>query len=225
MPTSKITYQQQAYQYIKDQITHHGFKPGEYITDAKIARILNISRTPVREAFHRLENEMLLVYEAHHGWKVYRLTLDDIHEIFDLKVLVEGMVARQAAACQDETLREKLRITHKQMVEMAESGDVDNWIQSDVRFHNTLYEMAHNERARRLIQNLNDQWNRLRIGFTTIQGRVYRSNDEHYRVLECILAGDGDEAERCMQQHLNQLRQELVSVLINIVLPFAREGV
>ncbi len=85
--------------------------------------------------------------------------------------------------------------------------------------------MANNERARRITQNLNDQWNRVRIGFTTIQSRVDRSVDEHRTIMEGILAGDGEEAERQTHAHFKQVREELTQLLINMVLPFVEEGV
>jgi len=64
MVNSNLTYQKQAYGFIKSQIMNLGFKPGEYITDSQIAGLLKISRTPVREAFYRLEKEGLLINEA-----------------------------------------------------------------------------------------------------------------------------------------------------------------
>ena len=225
MANSNTTYQQQAYEFIKTQITNHTLKAGQYITDAKIAKELNISRTPVREAFHRLENESLLVYEARRGWKVYTLSLEDINEIFDIKEVVEGMAARRAAECQDERLRAELQNTFREMCEAAEANDTDTWIRADLQFHDIIFAMANNERACRIIKNLNDQWNRVRIGFTTIQSRVDRSCDEHKAIMEGILSGDGEEAERQTHAHFNQVREELIHLLVNVVLPFVEEGV
>jgi DNA-binding GntR family transcriptional regulator len=225
MTNPRATYQQQAYEYVKSQITNRGFKPGEYVTDAQIAKQLNISRTPVREAFHRLENESLLVYEARHGWKVHTLTLKDINEIFDIKEVVEGMAARKAAGCQDEKLRIALQNAFQTMCAASEAGDVDTWIQADLGFHDVIFAMADNERARRLIYNLNDQWNRVYIGFTTIRSRVSRSINEHRAVMEGILAGNGEEAERQTCAHFQHVREELIHLLVNMVLPFVDEGV
>jgi len=225
MASLNTTYQQQAYEFIKAQITNRGFKPGEYITDAQIARELKVSRTPVREAFHRLENENLLVYEVRRGWRVNTLSLEDINEIFDIKEVVEGMTARKAAECRDDHLRAALRRAFQDMCEAAEANDIDAWVQADLRFHDTTFTMANNERARRIIENLNDQWNRVRIGFTTILSRTDRSIEEHRAIMEGILAGDGEEAERQTYAHFEQMRKELINLLVNMVLPFVEEGV
>jgi DNA-binding GntR family transcriptional regulator len=199
--------------------------PGEYITDTQIADRLEISRTPVREAFLRLENENLLIYEARRGWKVYALSLEDIQEIFDLKEAIEGMVAWKAAACEDEELRVALQGAIQAMYEAARTGDTETWVQADHEFHDIMFKMAGNERARRIIYNLNDQWNRVLVGFRTIQGRIERSCDEHKAIMESVLSGDGEKAKRQVDAHFKELRRELIHLLVNMVLPFAKDGV
>jgi DNA-binding GntR family transcriptional regulator len=225
MSESSQTFQQEAYSFVKEQIINLRYKPGEFITDTKVAGQLKISRTPVREAFYRLEKEGLLVYAARRGWKVYTLSLEDIHEIFDIKEAVEGMVAWQAAECNDEALRHALVEALKSMQEAAQGDDPEAWLQADNRLHDVLFQMAGNERARRIITNLNDQWHRVRVGFVALQGRTRRSADEHRQIIESILEGDGEQAEHRMRRHLNEVRNELVHLLVTIVLPFVEEGV
>jgi DNA-binding GntR family transcriptional regulator len=225
MAESNATYQQQAYEYVKGQITRRGFRPGEVLADARIAEELGISRTPVREAFHRLEKEGLLCYEARRGWRVHTLTLKDINEIFDIKVVVEGMAARKAAASQDAALHSDLRAACDAMADTAMANDIEAWVQADARFHDVVFTMAGNERARRITDNLNDQWARVRIGFVTIRSRVDRATSEHKAIMDAILAGDGDEAERETHLHFMRVREELIHVLVNMVLPFVEEGV
>lgn len=225
MTNSTTTFQQQAYDYVKTQIINLGFRPGEYVTDSMIAGTLNISRTPVREAFHSLEKEGLLVNEARRGWKVYTLTLKDIHEIFDIKEAIEGMAARKAAYCHDEELRNALRDALEELSKAAESEDSAKWLTADDQLHEILFQMGGNDRARRTINSLNDQWHRVRIGFSAIQERAQRSTEEHKHFIDSILVGDGDEAERRMRTHLNKVRQELVNLLVSMVLPFVDEGV
>jgi len=224
-PEPVATYQQQAYDYVKTQIMTLELKPGQYVTDSQVASDLNISRTPVREALRRLEQEGFLISEARRGWKVYSLSLDDIHEIFDIKVVLEGMMARRAVECDDEEKRAALREAMDRMKQAAAANDNEAWWHADIALHDTLFSMCSNERATRIIRNLNEQWWRLRIGFVALQGRIERSNPEHEAVVESILAGDGEEAEHLMCVHLNNVRDELVGVLVNLVLPFVEEGV
>jgi DNA-binding GntR family transcriptional regulator len=215
------SYQQQAYDFVRNQIITLGFKPGEYLTDSLIAEKLAVSRTPVREAFQRLEKEGLLVNEARKGWRVYTLELEDIHDIFDLKIAIEGMLVRKAAACQDEALRQDLTDA---LADMKLATTPDIWLQADSRLHNILFMMANNERAEQFVKNLNDQWHRLRLGYVALQGRTSVSIGEHEGFVESLLAGDGDLAEKRMREHLERVRDDLIVLVKRLVLPFSSNG-
>jgi DNA-binding GntR family transcriptional regulator len=225
MSEAATTYQQQAYDFVKAQIMTLKYKPNQYVTDTQVAQELGISRTPVREAFHRLENEGLLLNEARRGWRVYSLSLDDIHEIFDIKEVVEGMIARKAALCTDVLLCDTLQDALQRMVEATAADDSDAWLAADFDLHDALFDMAGNDRAHRIVDNLNDQWHRVRIGFVAMQARMKESTAEHQEFVESILAGNGAQAEQQMRDHLNRVRQELERLLVNVVLPFVDNGV
>lgn len=219
------TYQQLAYDFVKARIMNLELKPGQYITDSQVAGDLNISRTPVREALRRLEQENLLINEARHGWKVYALALKDIHEIFDIKETLEGLIIRRAAACQAEGLRRTLKEALERMQRATQDGDPDAWLEADAQLHEIIFTMGGNEHASNIIRGVNDQWYRVRIGLQALEGRMQRSTPEHEHIVEHILAGDGEEAARLNRTHVNSVRDELVRVLVNLVFPFAEEGV
>ncbi|MBN1147112.1 MAG: GntR family transcriptional regulator [Anaerolineales bacterium] len=225
MAETSLTHQQRAYDYVKRQIMEVGIKPGAFITDASIASEMDISRTPVREAFRRLEREGLLVYKARRGWKVYSLSLKDINEIFDLKVEIEGMVARQAAACRDQTLRNELKATLQRMHVAADNNDIEAWVNNDPWLHAIIFAMGGNQRARTIVENLNDQYHRVRVGFVARAERIQRSIIEHEAFVDAILSGDGETAEKLMREHQNLLRQELVHLLETMVMPFVEKGI
>jgi DNA-binding GntR family transcriptional regulator len=214
-----------AYEHVKKNIMSRIYTPGQKILDSKIAAELNISRTPVRDALRLLEHEGFLVGQAGKGWTVYALSLEDIHEIFDVKVELEGMLVRKAADCSDKKLRAALKKALDGMKAAEKVQDNETWRKNDIELHRIVLAMADNKRAARIINDLNDQWYRVRIGFVAMEGRVHRSNIEHTAFVESILAGDGDAAARQMRSHLNNLRQEIVNVLVNLVLPFAQNGV
>ena len=225
MSSQVPTFNQQAYEYVKANILNSHVRPGQYITDSEVARALNISRTPVREAFQRLENEGLLTYEPRRGWRVYVLHLEDINEIFELKIHIEALLCRKAAENPDPILRMALRKAFEEMNLAARNQDADAWIGADTRLHTTLYRMAGNERAAAFVKNLNEQWHRLRIGFSVRKERMQRSVGEHELLVNAVLAGDGQAAEKLISEHLDHVRSELVELLVHMVLPFAEHGV
>lgn len=215
----------QAYVWIKERILNFHFKPGESLTDREIAEELGMSRTPVREALRLLEHEGLLMSSPRRGWQVRPLGLEDIREIFDVKIVLESAMARWAAACPDQEKRRALQECLARMKEATAQKDTQAWVRADIDLHNVIFEMAGNRRAARIIQQLNEQWWRVRIGLVSMEGRMERSLHEHEAIVASILAGDEEAAERQMREHLEGVRQELLDVLTHLVLPFAPRGI
>jgi DNA-binding GntR family transcriptional regulator len=223
-PDTGATYQQQAYDYVKDQITGLKLNPGQTLTDSQIAAELKVSRTPVREALRRLEQEGLLVNDSRRGWKVYSLSLDDIRQIFELKQILEGLIVEQAAACQDLGLRSALQEALGRMQKAAAAGDYEAWRQADAQLHLTLQKMSRNRRACTIVQSLDDQWFRLRAGYIALEGRIPRSVYEHAEIVACLLAGDGPGAAEKMRAHIAYVYHDLVNTL-KVVMPFVQGNI
>jgi GntR family transcriptional regulator, rspAB operon transcriptional repressor len=224
-PEKARTLQQKAYDFVKEKIMNREFKAGHYLTDSQLAAELAVSRTPVREAFRLLEHEGFLISRARKGWQVYSLSLKDIHDIFDIKETLESLMARKAAGCKDGKKRAQLKSAMDRMKRAALVNNHEVWREADVKLHDIFFEMSGNERASRAIRELNEQWYRVRLGLVAMQGRVERSNGEHEAVIEKILSGDEDGAERCMREHLHNLREELEHLLVNMVMPFVENGI
>jgi DNA-binding GntR family transcriptional regulator len=218
------TYRQQVYDYVRARIISMEYRPGDFITDSQVANELNISRTPAREAFQRLENEGFLIPEARRGWRIYSLTIKDIEDIFDIKCEIEGLVARKAALDRSEEHHLMLRNYLLQMREACLNDDVTGWMEMDSLIHHLLYMMAQNERAEKIIKHLNDQWHRMRRGFINLRGRLDLATDEHEKIIMAVINGDAEGAELAMHSHLNSVRQGLMRVLVTMILPYAKDG-
>ena len=224
-PNAKMTLENKAYKHIKNRIKDRIYKPGQNILDSKLSAELEISRTPIRDALRRLEHEGFVKGQSGKGWQVCSLTLHDIHEIFNIKITLEGMLAREAGGCKDQKLHASLRNALEKMKKTAVSNDHIAWREADTELHKIIMTMANNKRATRIIEDLNDQWYRIRIGLVAMQGRVEQSNLEHNAFVESLLAGDGEKAEKQVRQHLINVRDEVENILVNLVFPFAENGV
>jgi len=218
------SHQQRAYGYILNKILLMEYRPGEYITDSNISCKLGISRTPVREAFQLLENEGLLQSEPRRGWRIYSLTIKDIEDIFDLKCEIEGFMASKAALDQDGEHRQALLNLIDQMRTASANNDIETWMKIDSALHHLFYVMARNDRAERIIKNLNNQWHRLRKGYINMQGSLENATREHENIVFAVINGDSDSADKAMHAHLNSVRNGLVKVLVTMILPYARNG-
>jgi GntR family transcriptional regulator, rspAB operon transcriptional repressor len=212
---------EQAYETIQGLILGMEIQPGAAVTETALSQRLGLSRTPVREAFKRLEQEGLIV-TTNHRKRVYILSIREMEELFDLKICLEGTVARWAAERADDNARRRLRDALVRMKRVAaacpagaakEQAWLENWLDSDQRFHDTLFDMAANKRARQVIRTCNMQWHRLRLGMLTLEGRIERSVAEHEAIALAILDGRPAIAQKAMETHLQNLKRELVKVM------------
>ena len=212
---------EQAYEAIQGLVLRMEVRPGEAVTETGLSRRLGISRTPIREAFKKLEQEGLIV-TANHRKRVYILTVREMEEVFDLKICIEGAVARWAAERGNEDARRRLRNVLTQMKRVAsarprdasrEQAWLDVWLDCDQRFHDALFETAANKRARQVIRTCNMQWHRLKLGMLTLEGRIERSVAEHEAVARAIFGGKPSAAQKAMETHLRNLRTELAKVM------------
>jgi DNA-binding GntR family transcriptional regulator len=212
---------EQAYESIRDLILHLEIQPGETVTETSLSQRLGTSRTPVREAVKRLEHEGLIV-TTNRRKRAYVLTIQEIEEIFDLKVCLEGGVAAWAAERATDAQRVELAAVIEKMKQVAAARPSDaarearwlqRWQQQDRRFHAVLFDMAGNGRARQIVRNCNMQWHRLRLGMLTMEGRIERSVGEHDAIAGAVVAGRPAAARKAMEQHLRNLRRELVKIM------------
>lgn len=198
-------------------------KPGETVSEYAIAEKLKVSRTPVREAFKRLEQEGLIISTPSGRKKVFVLTTKDVELIFDLKEILEsGIVKWAVERGSDDDIKQLELVTEKMLSlfesnkegkDEAESELLKKWLQLDVEFHELLYKMAGNPRAEQIIKNLNNQWQRLRQAILVMEGRMQKSSEEHLRIAQAITQRNSEEAERKMKEHLLNIRKMLVSMM------------
>jgi DNA-binding GntR family transcriptional regulator len=210
-----------AYETIKSLIMSAKLRPGESVTETALSGNLGFSRTPIREALHELEQEGLIVTKNRRK-RVYMLTVDEIEDIFDLKIEVESAVARWAAQRgsenqlkQSERISDRMKKLARQRPgdERKEDAWLSKWMAADYRLHSLLFEMAQNKRAEQIVRNFNSQWHQLKLGMLTLEGRVERSAIEHERIIRAVCARQPGRAQQQMRSHLQNLKKELVKIM------------
>ncbi len=210
----------QAYEQILSMLYDRGLADGGSLRIARLADTLGVSRTPVNMALVRLESEGLLEHTPGGGWTVVPLTLEAIDEIFDLKDVLDPMMARQAAERISPEMAERLGEVMAEMETASARGDVAAWASADGRFHRLLSEVAGNDRLRRFQQELNRQFYRLWVGYSAMEGRMAASCAEHRRIGAAVCAGDAEEAARAARDHTRNLRRNLIDLVGNVLAPF-----
>ena len=175
-----------------------------------------MSRTPVHEAIIRLQAEGLVQVLSRRGVLICPISAEDIREIYDVLIAVEGMAAsllaqmpekerKAAAASLDaETARMELAL---------ERADLLAWAAADERFHELLTELCGNRRLDKVAATVRDQSHRARLYTLHLRRTPTESAHEHRRITKAIRAGDSGEAESSARAHRHGAREALVPLL------------
>ncbi len=219
-----VAYSDVAYEYIRNRIMDMTLKPGQSLSEPELAKVLGISRTPVREALRRLALEGLVTMNPGQGATVYTLSIHDIEEIFLIKESIESMLVVEIAKSRTDSQVQNLDEAVSCMEQAVVDGDWEAWLEADVRYHSVLYEIANNSRAREIINNVNAQWHRLRVGLIALEERIQVSTREHREIAELIKAKDAEAAGEAMRRHLSNLRKTLIALIKHFVIPYVGEN-
>ncbi|MGQ9619964.1 MAG: GntR family transcriptional regulator [Bacteroidales bacterium] len=210
-----------AYSLIMNEIVQGSLKPGEVITEASLAEKYGLSRTPIREAFNRLQCEGL-ISTTNRTKRIYSLSIQDIKEIFEVKELIEGNVAWVAARNitdqQSEEL-EKIIVEMKKLRNVSPKDEteekvyLERWLSLDRQFHGLLFKVAGNKKAQQIIVNLNLQWHRFKVGLAAMEGRIGYAIPEHESIARAIIAKNPEKARKEMVDHLENLKRYIIKLM------------
>jgi len=191
-----------AFEAIKSAILAGEFSANQRLVETELARWLGLSRTPVREALRLLENLGIVDHNAGKGWVVCPITLQDIREIFEVKLVLEPFAAARAAELATAEERQSIQDMVDLLAQDQKDGNVESWLLHDLAFHELLFDCTRNERLKQTLLGLNDQWYRLRVAIVGMARRMSDSISEHRDIGECIAQGDGPRAKQVTLDHL-----------------------
>jgi DNA-binding GntR family transcriptional regulator len=201
-PIAPLTLVDRVHQRIWDWIQTDRLKPGDWLRIQDLARTLDVSDTPVREALIRLQQNGLVDTIPHVGTRVRRFTRQDIEELFDLREALECYALQGGAAnLSKETLRGLERQLEQAGVAL-DGGDVGPAVAADVALHTELIRAAGNSRILSLFENLRDQFKMFAgFGNRTADG-PQRFLAIHLRLVGLLLKGEIERATGLMREHM-----------------------
>lgn len=200
---------ERAYRAIKEAILSLQLEPGAALVENELAAQLGISKIPLREALHQLENEGLVTRIPYKGVYVSRLSLKEAAEITAVRGVLEGLAARLAAKrINDEQLAEAERILDEAEHALNE-GNKDLCVFRGKEFHDLIIALCGNTELPPLLQVLDDRFHRFRLMSNEVRGRTAQSQCEHRKVLEALKRRDPDAVELAMRHHLASVSVDL----------------
>jgi DNA-binding GntR family transcriptional regulator len=194
---------------LKQAIIRGNMSPGEWLVESHIADTLGISRTPVREAIHKLEREGLIERQPRGGFTVLGLTRDDIEETFGIRAVLEGYAARLAALKHQEKELVPLKRKIEEFEKCLEKKQTDNLTRINTEFHELLYALSKSPKLVHMINGLTDQIYRFRQIILKETKMAKISNDDHKQMLDFIRKRDADGVEALVRDHIAR-GQEMV---------------
>lgn len=173
---------------------------GTRLVQAEIAATLDVSTTPVREALRDLATEGLVQFDPHRGAIVAELSIDDVHDIYEIRMVLEPLAMRQAVPHLSEALLGRLRELHRTMLDEPHSAD---WVDRNRVFHMAVYETAASPRLAAIIRNLQDA-SVMYIGASLKDKPSLRdeANQDHADILAALESRDADAAVAALTEHL-----------------------
>lgn len=187
--------------------------PGERLNEAALALRMGTSRGPIREAIRMLSGIGLVVAVRNRGVFVRQISVREMLEIYELRALLFGFAAEQAAEHLSDTDRAEFEQLLDGMDAACDAGDGQRYYLLNLRFHALLVAQWPNQRAQQAYEDHAKELHLYRRRYFNATVNMRRSNNEHRRIFEAISKGAKDRANKLAQAHVLQGRQRLLSTL------------
>jgi DNA-binding GntR family transcriptional regulator len=193
------------YRVLRDAIQDGRYLPGERVREDDIAKALGVSRTPVREALHRLSECGLLELAAGRGLVVVELNKQQMIELYAMREVLEGaaagLAAQHASAAEIDTMARLLE-------EFLSAGDEPEKLAHINRlFHQTVYDAAHNRYLLQTLNQLRDAMALLRHTTFALPGRSLAVDAEHQAIVQAIRERSPERAEQAARLHIREAQR------------------
>ena len=204
------TIRKRIYEHLREQLLNGEIAPLEHLIEAKIAKEIGTSRTPVREALHSLELEGLIESIPRVGYVVKPINEQEVGEICEIRMAIEGVAARWAIEKAHKKLIEELKKNISISDEKVSKGDVKAFVDMDAQFHEIISKFSGSKRLRELAQTLRRHMLRYRIQSIYSVDNVLRAIDGHKGILRAIGKRNLEEVNRTIQHHMEQSKRDIL---------------
>jgi len=197
------TLAEQVYQRLKSDIIHGEFQPGEAINEKVLARRYRGSRTPVREAVMRLQQEHLLQIVPNKGYFVSHITIPELNEMYEYRAQLEAFSAELAARrWSDRPLLDRLASLAHTQYRTDDRRSYEHFIEADTEFHIGIARLTRNRLVLRAVTDVRCQMERIMFAAIDIGYYGEVPAQEHTQILEAIVRRDAKGARKVMFDHI-----------------------
>ena len=214
-----------AYAQIKQKIFNFEMMPGDLISEGNLAKLVNVSRTPLRQALQQLQHGGFIKAIPKIGWQVAPLDFDKLDELYDFRILIESNAVK--ALCNsnrdNEIFKELQKIwltpKSKRSFNTLEVGILDE------QFHTSLVKASGNEEMLKTHSEITERIKIVRRLDFTKAARISNTYDEHGQIIKAILAGRSGEAQRLLKAHIEQSKIEVRKITLGMLQDARKQAV
>jgi DNA-binding GntR family transcriptional regulator len=204
------TLRKKVLNYLREKILSGAMSPEERLIETRIAKEIGVSRTPIREALHSLEQERLVKAIPRVGYVVTRMQQEEVEEICEIRVAIEGLAIKRAIERAQKQLAKDLRINILRQQSEIAKGNLRAYVELDAQFHELSAVLSGSSRILDMAQMLRRHMLRFRIQALYIIETALKSLKGHERILEAVEKGDAKTAIVVLEQHLNSAKDDIL---------------
>lgn len=211
---ARLPASERAYRILKRLILENEITAGSQMLELEAAARLGMSRTPIREAMVRLDQEGMVELRPRHGMRVLPISPDVLAEIYDILTALEGAAAEAAArkGASPEQLASLQQAVDEMEAALA-ADDLRRWSVADASFHRQLVALAGNRRLAALVEQVSDQAHRARMTTLRLRPKPVSSNRDHAALVQAIRDRDARLAREIHEQHRRRAADMLVALI------------
>lgn len=201
------------FQTLREYIVKGKLKPGERLREISLADQLGVSRTPVREAIHKLEQEGLVDLIPRRGAIVAKMTEKKIRDVLAVRKSLEALAGRLACEHMTPEKLSRLKEVANEFCISLKMDDENRQAQLDEEFHETIYQVANNQLLIQLLQTLREKMYLYRLAYIKDEESHTTLVEEHKKILEGFENANPEAVEICIRQHIHNQELSIIQGL------------
>lgn len=201
------------FQTLRQAILRGELQPGERLMEIQLANKLGVSRTPIREAIRKLELEGLVLMIPRKGAEVAEITEKSLRDVLEVRGSLEELAVELACERITQEQIEELKSAAKEFEITLKDGDLTEYAEADVKFHDVIYHATDNMRLIQLLYNLREQMYRYRVEYLK-RAEVHSSLlDEHQVIIATLENRDKKAAKQAIRKHVDNQVEKVANTI------------
>ncbi|MGI6777275.1 MAG: GntR family transcriptional regulator [Acetivibrionales bacterium] len=195
---------------LENDILNGIYTSGDNLIETKLSNELGVSRTPIREAIRQLELEGLVQLIPNKGAIVKGISTQDIEDIYTIRMLIEGLAAKWATEKITQKELEELKETVEFEEFYTQKGDTNQLLKLDSKFHEIIFSSCKSRPLQHILCMFHHNIQKARSGSFAMPGRAYKVLEEHKAILQAIVEGDADKAQKLTTEHIKNASSNFI---------------